>query len=606
MAFVQGARKESPMSTLKGTKGADTTTLLASQTTNIDTTLGLAGNDLIVLGGYVGHMQSAYGGSGNDQINGTGGIDRLYGDVGNDLLSGNGGKDSLYGGVGNDTIQLLGGPGGHSVLVGYSGNDSLIGATASTANDISTFSTNQTKWFTQTLYGGDGNDAIAGGAGVASDNHALWGGAGNDSITAASMTGGAVSGVSGQNHLYGEAGNDTLTGSATVGVKDTMTGGAGADSVAGGATGAGNETVSYLLSANGVAVSLATGSAQSTLVNNSITYGTGGDQIGDQISGVNNVIGSGKADMLVGTSAGNKLFGGAGNDVLDSGVGNTAGDSLYGGYGNDKIYVNTGTQTGDVIDGGAGIDTLDFFPTNGGPVTVDLSLGTFSGANGSGTINGIEKVSATLGNDTLTAVGGSTVYGMNGNDSILSATSGSGKDVLIGGLGTDTYNGSASAITDYFEINRSGGIDQIIGFNAGGITTDKLYISVADYSGMGLGGSVPALGTAGTPNTTVDILSAGVLNAIYNSKGILTSYSLNATDVMVVANHTTTMATAPHAVFIYDSGSGDLFFIPGSASAATINALTNANVSAHFDTATFVPAHGTGAVLDSTDFVLVA
>ena len=588
------------MATLKGTKAGDT---LTASTTNY-TILGFAGNDTITtVVSATGAPEAAYGGGGNDTLNGSTGRDRLYGDVGNDSLLGGGGQDSLYGGLGNDTLSVSGT--GHSVLKGDQGNDLITGAQASTAADVTTFASNQTKWFTQYSYGGDGNDTIVGGVGVASDNHALWGGTGNDSITAAT-SGAAVNGINAQNHLYGELGNDTLTGSATVGVKDTMTGGLGADVITGGATGAANETTSYLLSSAAVQVNLALGTAQVST----------GDASGDVITLVGNVTGSKFADTLTGTTGGNIINGGLGSDTIDAGgtstnisagTLNTGNDSVNGGESADRIFLHNGSQvyvagvSGDTINGGNGSDTLDFSKVSGA-VTADMSLGTFSGTAGGGSMISIEKLVGTDYNDTFTAVGGGTVSAGNGADTIFSATSGSGKDFLIGGQGADRFDLTATSTADYVQIGgtslASAGIDSIFGFAS--TQGDKIQISLTDYSSLGLG-AVAAIGSAGVANSTVDLgvgPTAGILNGTYNALGKLASYSLNVSDVIVG-----TAATGTHAQFFLDiTTSATVNTLKYDADGAGVGAAVTV---ATFDTNTTPGPHGL-TVLDSTDFIVVA
>jgi RTX calcium-binding nonapeptide repeat (4 copies) len=60
----------------------------------------------------------AYGGAGNDRLEGANAADIFHGGAGNDLLIGNGGNDKLYGEAGNDT--LVGGR-GRDVLIGGAG-----------------------------------------------------------------------------------------------------------------------------------------------------------------------------------------------------------------------------------------------------------------------------------------------------------------------------------------------------------------------------------------------------------------------------------------------------------------------------------------------------
>lgn len=60
---------------------------------------GMAGNDVLVLGG---NNDIGYGGTGNDSLWGDAGNDRLYGEAGNDALVGGVGVDRLYGGANAD------------------------------------------------------------------------------------------------------------------------------------------------------------------------------------------------------------------------------------------------------------------------------------------------------------------------------------------------------------------------------------------------------------------------------------------------------------------------------------------------------------------------
>lgn len=110
---------------------------------------------------------AAYGGGGNDYLEGYDAIDRFLGQGGNDTLVGYGGNDYLHGGVGNDS--LTGGT-GDDYLGGDVGNDSL--------------------------YGGDGRDVLAGEAG----RDLLRGGAGDDYLN-----GGAD-----KDDIKGEGGTDTF------------------------------------------------------------------------------------------------------------------------------------------------------------------------------------------------------------------------------------------------------------------------------------------------------------------------------------------------------------------------------------------------------------
>src|SRR4030095_7050165 len=101
------------------------------------------------------------------------------------------------------------------------------------------------------------------------------------------------------------ADNDSMLGGAGA---DVFTGGAGADTLSGGK---GNDTASYAGSA-AVVIDLTT--------KGGLQAGTG-DENGDVLIAIENVIGSGNADKLTGDKNANVLEGGAGADTLDGGAG---------------------------------------------------------------------------------------------------------------------------------------------------------------------------------------------------------------------------------------------------------------------------------------------
>ncbi|MBS7791460.1 hypothetical protein KTR66_15770, partial [Roseococcus sp. SDR] len=128
------------------------------------------------------------------------------------------------------------------------------------------------------------------------------------------------------------------------------------------------------------------------------------------------------------------LSGGAGNDALGGSGGN---DVLTGDAGDDVL---TGGAGNDTIDGGEGTDTAVY--GNGG-VTVNLTTGTSSGAQGADSLSGIENVTTGTGNDLVlgnrfsnvitTGAGNDTIDGQ-GNDSVGGMAS--GNDVIDAGDGT--------------------------------------------------------------------------------------------------------------------------------------------------------------------------
>lgn len=158
---------------------------------------------------------------------------------------------------------------------------------------------------------------------------------------------GAVHGGFGDDVLIGGGGGDILFGEDG---DDIVQGGGGDDVVQGGRgnntidAGAGNDTLIYAGLTMGVDLDLATGVA--------IAAGR------DQISGIENVHGSRRADRLRGDEGGNRLFGDDGDDMLD---GRGAADELAGGRG------------ADTLTGGAGADIFRFGRDDGADVITDLS-----------------------------------------------------------------------------------------------------------------------------------------------------------------------------------------------------------------------------------------
>jgi hypothetical protein len=143
-----------------------------------------------------------------------------------------------------------------------------------------------------------------------------------------------ISGTSGADVICAGGGNDTVKG---LGGNDTLLGEGGADQLLGGVGddtldgGAGTDTASYSASLTAVTTSLATNSST----------GEGSDTF----LGVENLLGSSKADSLTGSAANNKLTGGGGADTLN------------GKDGDDAVNSKDGVNGNDSLDGGGGTDT---------------------------------------------------------------------------------------------------------------------------------------------------------------------------------------------------------------------------------------------------------
>ena len=334
-----------------------------------------------------------WGGAGDDELSGGEGNDRLIGGPGADVLDGGPGIDvasytasargvriDLTTGFGGDDAPVRGGDAEGDVLTsiesiwGSNVADLLIGSRAGNY-----------------LFGNRGNDRIWGGGG---DDH-IRGGTGDDVLGFDedaddesserghdTMYGDAgfdfLGGGEGNDRLFGGMDNDTLMGGMG---DDVLEGGAGADHVFGGEHGLLGDTASYTMSGEAVTLNLGVMPADATAMN---PHAAGGDADGDRLMGIENLRGSMHDDMLTGddvgapkdavlgddpsttgtveddfvveeampASAGNRLFGNMGNDML-KGMGGE--DTLHGGKGDDVLY---GGNEDDLLMGELGDDKL--------------------------------------------------------------------------------------------------------------------------------------------------------------------------------------------------------------------------------------------------------
>lgn len=152
-----------------------------------------------------------------------------------------------------------------------------------------------------------------------------------------------------------------------------------------------------------------------------------------KVSGDDTVYG-GSGNDYVQTGPGNDtLFGGAGNDLLDGGSDN---DTIYGGSGNDSLGGGEGV---DILYGGTGDDRLT------GGYEADV---LFGGAGNDVLIGDVRFTSfANSGNDTLDGgYGNDTLSGGIGADRL---TGGAGDDLFQYRDATDLSQGHTDVITDF-------------------------------------------------------------------------------------------------------------------------------------------------------------
>jgi len=290
----------------------------------------------------------------------------------------------------------------------------------------------------------------------------VFGQAGNDNVTIAST-------ITRNAWLYGDEGNDTLTGG---GGNDVIIGGAGTDSQVGGA---GNDTYRFDTDAalgidtvndsagvdtldfsatSGQAIALNLGAITAQVVNPNLTLTL------TSASAIENVTGGSLGDTLTGNASANVLIGGPGNDTLTG----AAGNDVY----QFDVDDNLGADT--LNEAGGGLDTLDFSPTTGVGVTVDLSLATIQTVS-------TGRLTLVLGSATTfeNATGGAGNDAVTGNTLVNVLTGGAGDDTLGGGAGNDTYRFDADTNlgTDTLTETATGGTD-LIDFTgtSAGVTLD--------------------------------------------------------------------------------------------------------------------------------------
>ena len=453
-----------------------TSGVVASLVNSANNTGDAAGDTYVLIEGFVG---SAF----DDTLEGN--------DEGN-LLEGGAGNDTLIGrtGFGGYTDVLDGGDGHDTAVLEHNRADYTISYEAATQTYIVTYWSStvarikavETLEFADgavavaSLFAGDDSDNTLNGTGNADD---LSGAGGNDTL--AGLGGDdRIDGGTGDDMLDGGSGNDSLLGGDG---NDTLIGGAGVNTLNGGA---GRDAASYAQATAAVRVDLRISGAQATGV------GT------DTLVGIEDLAGSSFDDTLIGNSDANRLFGGAGNDVL---VG----------------------SSGDILDGGAGSDTASYVDTFG--VTADLAVtGPQSTA---GTLVGIENlIGSSLYADVLKGDGGSNrLIAGGGHDTLMGR---GGDDILDGGDGFDTVSYADALAGVTVDLARAGpqntgeGTDTLISIEnvtgsafadtLRGTSGDNILIGGAgDDTLFGLGGSNDRLdGGDGIDTASYAGVTAGV------------------------------------------------------------------------------------------------
>lgn len=307
-----------------------------------------------------------------DQIIGTHGRDIISAGGGNDIIKGGGGADTINGGEGRDGASYEDSSEGVEVsLVTNTGK----GGTAS-GDHLNSIEDLYGSKFDDTLLGdsgdnllkgNEGNDTLKGGGGT----DVLNGGAGDDRME--------IDGV--EDHAYGGEGNDTLV----------------------------------VASKQGMIVNLTTGQVDTNDNGQGMNgqYSAYSDWVGyywphpyntpDQISEIENVVGSNYDDDIYGNSLANSLMGGAGNDLVSGRGGD---DYVDGGSGNDFIYGGIGADT---LVGGLDADRFIFTSLDDSRITAGKPQDVITDF-----LHGQDKIDLSgLDNDNLLIVNNQNVGGVN-------------------------------------------------------------------------------------------------------------------------------------------------------------------------------------------------
>lgn len=380
---------------------------------------GAAGNDS--LDGNAGNDELD-GGDGDDDLDGGDGQDILRGGLGDDFLNGGNDDDELSGGAGVDFLEgadgndLLNGGDGDDVVYGAQGDDELLGEAG---NDYLEGGIGQ-----DTFIGGAGNDVLDGGDGF--DTASFEDASGPVTVNLSNVTyssmpvssvpisdtviagltaydgHGTTDSLSSIEKVIGSGSNDIFISSDA---DETFVGEAGDDFfvINGGSNtvngGEGVDTVDYRSSATGMTIDLAKQTATSNA------------GFEDTLNNIENAVGSGFDDTILGEDGGHILDGNAGNDTLAGGLGD---DEIFGGDGDDLIRGDLNRRdTQDEISGGN-----------------DILYGG----------QGNDRIGGKTGDDQL--------YGDEGDDELWG---GRGNDLLVGGQGNDILTGLTGA--DTFQFN---------------------------------------------------------------------------------------------------------------------------------------------------------
>ncbi|MBX9924795.1 MAG: hypothetical protein K2Y05_00415 [Hyphomicrobiaceae bacterium] len=355
--------------TLDGGDGTDTVDYsLALGPVSVNLTLGTASNDGDGGIDTLFSIESIFGSSFDDVLNGNstanvfdggGGVDRFIGGNGNDSYTVDAQSDLVFETLGEGTDAIV--SSASFYLYANVENLTLTGtASFGVGNNLANALVGNAEQ--NLLIGGDGNDTIDGGAARdtiygAEGSDTLYGQAGIDYIVAGNGND-TIYGGNDADEVHGQDGNDLIYGGDDFST-DILVGGAGNDTIDGGAAW------------------------------DQMYGGTGDDTyyVSQQVDWVFEGVGEGTDNVIVDSPNGHYLYAnienmtlvgntsfGVGNDLHNGITGNAIANVLLGGLGNDQINGKAGN---DVLWGEAGSDTYVFERGTG----VDAIGGFVAGAD---------------------------------------------------------------------------------------------------------------------------------------------------------------------------------------------------------------------------------